>query len=882
MKTPIIIVASLLMPFLIFAQTCPPPASIQVGTSCSCHNCSGIDVVNFETYVKRVLNAEWFPCWGSLANGMNSLQAGAVAIRGYTISRMNNQTYINAHNSGSYNICSTTCCQAYSTSQTSNPNNAVDNTYQFLLTNGSGTIMLSEYAAENNNHPNCSDGQKGDGSGSWPCTSDAPCTGKTYNGHGRGMCQWGSARWATGDVLSSGGCSLSASHGYGTKTWQQILAHYYPNWTLNNCNGGSEDIIVSNTSATPNNVDCTVEVTADQTYSGNQLDADLPSFDLEYYLSTDCTYDGGDVLLGNDVSGLGSDDPVNSESSTLTIPGGTSSGTYYILFVADADNELTTEDENNNVACEQISINCSGQEDITVNNTSVSPTTVACGSTVDVQADHVYSGNQLSSNLPDFDLDYYLSSDCNYSSGDQKLGSGSVSSLGSNDPVENENYTLTIPNVPGGTYYILFVADAANGLAEVDENNNVACEQITVNCIVEEDITVINTSVSPATVDCDNTVDVQADHVYLGSLLDADLPSFDIDYYLSSDCNYGGNDVLLEGDVSGLGSDDPVNTESATLTIPAGTPGGTYYILFVGDADGELTELDENNNITCEQITVNCVNPCTYTITPPNALNLPSTGASGSFTVTPSPSTCSWTLDSSPSVCIAGATFSDLSGTGEVTISYTIPPNATSTLQTCTLTVQGTNAKFIISQLPAPPTCTLTLSSSTQNSPPEGGSNSFTVTASDPNCDWSVSSGCSWVVVTSPSGGTGTGTEIVEYEVEENSGSITRNCIISFNDGQIFTIDQLVGIDIFESLVYLNIFPNPNTGSFTIQLETRTQEEIQISVLNILGQSVYQAIPEQAFGEYSKSVELNSVASGVYFVKVRVGDEFANQKIIVR
>ena len=101
-----------------------------------------------------------------------------------------------------------------------------------VLVSGS-TIQSTEYAAEQNNHPSCGNGYKGNGTTSWPCTADGPCTGKTYNGHGRGACQWGTARWATGDVLSS--CSLAGSHGYGTKTWQQILSHYYPNWTLASC-----------------------------------------------------------------------------------------------------------------------------------------------------------------------------------------------------------------------------------------------------------------------------------------------------------------------------------------------------------------------------------------------------------------------------------------------------------------------------------------------------------------------------------------------------------------------------------------------------------------------------------------------------------------------
>lgn len=227
-------------------QSCP--TSIRVGTSCGsstscspcsngncCHNCTGtVDVVSFETYTKRVLASEWINCWGSQTGGMNSLQAGAVSIRSYTVQRMANLASCHGPN---YDICNNTCCQAYSTTQYTNSNNAVDNTAGYVLVSGSA-IQLAEFSAESNNEPPCGNGQKGDGSGAWPCTADGPCTGQTNNGHGRGMCQNGSARWATGLNLVNSTCTWQSAHGYGTKTWQQILAWYYPSWTLTTCGGG--------------------------------------------------------------------------------------------------------------------------------------------------------------------------------------------------------------------------------------------------------------------------------------------------------------------------------------------------------------------------------------------------------------------------------------------------------------------------------------------------------------------------------------------------------------------------------------------------------------------------------------------------------------------
>jgi hypothetical protein len=267
----------------LFGQTCP--TTIRVGSSCSCHTCTGtIDVVNYETYVKRVLPQEWLNCWGSQTNGMNSLQAGAVAIRSYTIPRMASNT--SNHGNGSYDICTTTCCHAYGTTQYTNSNNAVDNTLNYVLVSGS-TVQLTEYAAEQNNHTSCGNGYKGNGTGSWPCTTDGPCTGETYNGHGRGMCQNGSARWATGLDFVNSSCSWQSSHGYGTKTWQQILSHYYPNWTLTTCG-----IVTVTPPLCDNDIPCDYQSLTINTsgtcspISCSTVNATPPSSDITYYNGT--------------------------------------------------------------------------------------------------------------------------------------------------------------------------------------------------------------------------------------------------------------------------------------------------------------------------------------------------------------------------------------------------------------------------------------------------------------------------------------------------------------------------------------------------------------------------------------------------------------------
>jgi peptidoglycan hydrolase-like amidase/N-acetyl-anhydromuramyl-L-alanine amidase AmpD len=171
------------------------PSSIRVGTSCSCTTCSSVQVMSLEAYVQTGVDDEWISSWGAA-----SLQAGAVAYRSY------GAYYVLHPVKSNFDIASTTCNQAWESDQATSVKNAAIATAGVVLTK-SGAIFRSEYSAENNN-AGCGDGYSGTGS-AWPCISDARCAGRALNGHGRGMCQWGSSFWAS------------------DKTYQWILNHYY-------------------------------------------------------------------------------------------------------------------------------------------------------------------------------------------------------------------------------------------------------------------------------------------------------------------------------------------------------------------------------------------------------------------------------------------------------------------------------------------------------------------------------------------------------------------------------------------------------------------------------------------------------------------------------
>jgi hypothetical protein len=156
-----------------------------------------------------------------------------------------------------------------------------------------------------------------------------------------------------------------------------------------------------------------------------------------------------------------------------------SSGSFNYCVTIDAEpNEQIT---SNNNYCEQITVGNSVPEDIVVTNISVSSSNLNAGDNLTVSADQYYSGGRTVNELPNIDLGYYLSSDCNFSSDDVFLAEDN-SSIGSDDIFDNETEVVTIPSTTeSGNYFIIFVADHNNDINESNENNNTLCHNVVIN-----------------------------------------------------------------------------------------------------------------------------------------------------------------------------------------------------------------------------------------------------------------------------------------------------------------------------------------------------------------------------------------------------------------
>ena len=229
-------------------QTVTVPTSINVGfggsgdparcyqpcSSPGVYTCVYVRNFKLETYVTNGLPGEWIPSWDA-----NAVKAGSVAYRSYGAYFVANPDCPSVGANGActvaYDISNTAARQLYDPKNypaTKGSSADVSATAGVVLTSDGVSTFKAEYAQHTNTgNGACANGQTGDGTTNWPCMADPICAGETFAGHGRGMCQYGSQRWATGTNVS--GTVVTAP-----RNWQYILDHYY-NDNGNNTGAGT-------------------------------------------------------------------------------------------------------------------------------------------------------------------------------------------------------------------------------------------------------------------------------------------------------------------------------------------------------------------------------------------------------------------------------------------------------------------------------------------------------------------------------------------------------------------------------------------------------------------------------------------------------------------
>jgi hypothetical protein len=67
----------------------------------------------------------------------------------------------------------------------------------------------------------------------------------------------------------------------------------------------------------------------------------------------------------------------------------------------------------------------------------------------------------------------------------------------------------------------------------------------------------------------------------------------------------------------------------------------------------------------------------------------------------------------------------------------------------------------------------------------------------------------------------------------------------------------------------LKVFPNPNDGQFSVTMTLNNDNAATLEVLNVLGQVVYNTVPEVSNGQLSTTINMKNQAAGIYYVRIK-------------
>jgi hypothetical protein len=231
-----------------------------------------------------------------------------------------------------------------------------------------------------------------------------------------------------------------------------------------------------------------------------------------------------------------------------------------------------------------------GDPDLVVINEVASPTTIQSGENITVSCDVKNVGSSASSSSV---IKYYLSSNSSYDAGDVEMGFDNVISLAKDGSTTvAEEFQIPV-STSAGQWYILFYADANQSVTEDNENNNIGVQQISV-FKGEPDLIIQSKSLNPATISVGGAVNATCTIKNQG---EDDASACVLKYYLSDNTNLDGADIELGSDnILGL-TPASSSASSENLIIPSNTANGTWYILFEIDANHQVTESDESNNV---------------------------------------------------------------------------------------------------------------------------------------------------------------------------------------------------------------------------------------------------------------------------------------------
>ena len=98
----------------------------------------------------------------------------------------------------------------------------------------------------------------------------------------------------------------------------------------------------------------------------------------------------------------------------------------------------------------------------------------------------------------------------------------------------------------------------------------------------------------------------------------------------------------------------------------------------------------------------------------------------------------------------------------------------------------------------------------------------------------------------------------------------------------IFWTQPSLRIDGGTAIADLDVYPNPSRDVFNVTFTSEDVQDLEVRVINVVGEVVYTEDLQQFVGEYTKSIDLATYTKGVYFLEITTNNGVVNKKLILQ
>jgi PKD repeat protein len=146
-------------------------------------------------------------------------------------------------------------------------------------------------------------------------------------------------------------------------------------------------------------------------------------------------------------------------------------------------------------------------------------------------------------------------------------------------------------------------------------------------------------------------------------------------------------------------------------------------------------------------------------------------------------------------------------------------------------------------------------------------------------------------VIGTPVGGIFSGAGVAGNQFDPSAAGLGQHTIFytytdanncSNTDSVIVNVTPTVSTSSLTAFVsQIKVFPNPNQGDFWLEIELSAQRTLHLSLVNALGQTLVNRLERLPTGRSTLHFSSHELSSGVYFLKVLDGEQYACLRVIV-